>query len=84
MKGVVSDTKINGELTANAFNNYFLSACEPRVSPISDECFASENNQQTQSMYFSCVTEELNKKSIGFDGFDVKILNDSAEIVCKF
>ena len=38
MKGEVYDTKINGDLTANAFNDYFLNACEPRVSPISDYC----------------------------------------------
>ena len=36
MKGVMFDTKINGDLTANAFNDYFFNACEPRVSPISD------------------------------------------------
>ena len=41
MKGVVSDTKINGELTAKAFNDYFLNACEPKVLPISDYCVAS-------------------------------------------
>ena len=38
LKGEVFDTKINGDLTANAFNDYFLNACEPRVSPISDYC----------------------------------------------
>ena len=93
MKGVVFDTKINGDLTANAFDNYFLNACEPRVSPISDYCIASDNNQQTQSMYFSYVTDEevctiikelKNKKSIGFDGIDVKILKHSAKIICKY
>ena len=93
MKGVVSDTKINGELTANAFNDYFSNACEPRVSPISDFCIASDNNQQTHSMYFSYVTDEevctiikelKNKKFIGFDGIDVKILKHSAEIICKY
>ena len=92
MKGVVSDTIINGYLTANAFNDYFLNACEPRVSPTSDYCFASDNNQQTQSMYFPYVTDEevctilkevRNKRSIGFDGIDVKILKHSAEIICK-
>ena len=90
--GVVFDTKINGDLTANASNDYFLNACEPRVSPISEYCIASDNNQQTQSMYFSYVTYEevctiikelKNKKSIGFDGIDVKILKHSAEIICK-
>ena len=44
-------------------------------------------------MYFSYVTDEevctifkelKNKKSIGFDGFDVKILKHSAEIICKY
>ena len=92
MKGVVFDTKINGDLTANAFNDYFLNACEPRVAPISDYCMASDNNQQAQSMYFSYITEEevctifkelKNKKSVGFDGTDVKILKHSAEIICK-
>ena len=58
MKGEVFDTKINGDLTANAFNDYFLNACEPIVSPISDYCIASDNNQQTQSMNFSYVTDE--------------------------
>ena len=80
-------------MTANAFNDYFLKACELRVSPISDYCIPSDNNQQTQSMYFSYVTDEevctiikelKNKKSIGFDGFDVKILKHSAEIICKY
>ena len=93
MKGVVFDTKINGDLTANAFNEYFLNACEPIVSPILDYCIASDNNQQTQSMYFSYVTDEevctiikeiKNKKSIGFDGIDVKILKHSAEIICQY
>ena len=93
MKGEVFDTKINGDLTANAFNDSFLNACEPRVSPISDYCIPSDNNQQTQSMYFSNVTDEevctiikelKNKKSIGFDGIDVKILKRSAEIICKY
>ena len=76
IKGVVFDTKINGDLTANAFNEYFLNACEPRISLISDYCIGSDNNQQTQSLYFSYVTEEevctiikelKNKNSIGFD-----------------
>ena len=44
-------------------------------------------------MYFSYVTGEevctlikelKNKKSIGFDGIDVKILKHSAEIICKY
>ena len=61
--------------------------------PISDYCIASDNNQQTQSMYFSYVTDEevctiikelKNKNSIGFDGIDVKILKHSAEIICKY
>ena len=82
MKEVVFDTKINGDLTANVLIDYFLNACEPRVSPISDYCIASDNNQQSHSMYFSNVTDEevcriikelKNKKSIGFDGIDVKI-----------
>ena len=93
MKGVVSDTKVNGDLTANAFNDYFLNACEPRVSPTSDYCIASDNNQQTQSMYFSYVIDEevctiikelKNKRSIGSDGIDVKVLKHSAEIICKY
>ena len=93
MKGRVSDTKIKGDLTANAFNEYFLNACEPRVSPISDNCIASDNNQQAQSMYFSYVTDEevctifkelKNKKSIVFDGIDVKVLKHSAELICKY
>ena len=55
MKGVVFDTKINGDLTANAFNDYFLNACEPRVSPILDYCIASDNNQQTRvNVLFVC------------------------------
>ena len=58
MKRVVFDTKIKGELTASVFNDYFLNACESRVSPISEYCIASENNQQTQSMNFSYVTDE--------------------------
>ena len=44
-------------------------------------------------MYFSYVTDEQvctifkelkNKKSIGFDGIDIKILKHSAEIICKY
>ena len=44
-------------------------------------------------MYFSYVTDEEvctiikklgNKKSVGFDGIDVKILKHSAEIICKY
>ena len=58
MNGVVSDTKIKRDLTANAFNDYFLNACEPRVSSISDHCIASDSHQQTQSVYFSYVTDE--------------------------
>ena len=93
MKGVVSDTKISGDSTENAFNEYFLNAGEPRVSPISECCIASDYNQQTQSLFFSYVTDEevctrikeiKNKKSIGFDGIDVKMLKHSAEIVCKY
>ena len=92
MKGVVSDTKTNGDLTANAFNECFLNACEPRGSPISEYCIASDNKQQTQSMYFLYVSDEEvctiirelgNKKSVCFDGFDVKILKNSAEVICK-
>ena len=58
MMGVVSNIETNGEVTVKAFNDYFLNACEPRVSPISDYCFVSHNNQQSQSMYFSYVTDE--------------------------
>ena len=92
MKGEVFDTKINGDLTANAFNDYFLNACEPKVSPISDYCIPSDNIKQTQSMYLSYVTDEevctifkelKTKKSIGVDDIDVKILKHSAEIICK-
>ena len=92
MEGVVFDTKINGDLTENAFNYSFLNACEPRVSPISDYCIESDKNQQTHSIYFSYVTDDevcrlikelKNKKSIGFDGIDVKFLKHSAKIICK-
>ena len=92
MKEEVFDTKIHGELTANAFNDCFSNACEPRVSPISDYSIPSDNNQQTQSMYFLYVTDEevctiikelKNKKSIGFDCIDVIILKHSAETICK-
>ena len=91
-KGVVSDTK-KRDLTANAFNEYFLNACEARVSPISDYCIASDKIQQTQSMYFSYVTDEevctiikelTSKKSIGLDGIDVKNLKHSAENIWKY
>ena len=50
MKGEAFDTKINGDFTANAFNDYFLNACEPRVSPILDYYLPSDNNQQIHSM----------------------------------
>ena len=33
---------------------------------------------------FTIVKELKNKKSIGFDGIDVKILKHSAEIICKY
>ena len=91
MKRVVSDFKRNGDLTAYALNEYFLNACEPRVSPTSDFCIASDKIQQTQSLYFSYVTNEgvctkieeiKNKKFIDFDGINVKKLNRSAEIFC--
>ena len=91
VKGEVSDTKLTGDLTANAFNKFFLNACEPRVSPVSDYCIASDS-KQTQSMYFSYVTDEVvctiikelkNKRSIGFDGTDAKIFKRSAEIIRK-
>ena len=89
--GVVSGTIINRELTANTSMITFI-ACEPRVSQISDFRHASENNQQTQSMYFSYVTDEevctiikeLKNKSIRVDCIDVKFLMDSAEITCKY
>ena len=58
MNGVVSDIKINGELPEIAFNDYFSNDCEPRVSPTWDYCTASDNSQQTQSIYFSYVTVE--------------------------
>ena len=58
MKGVVSDTKLNGELRANAFNDYFLNACEPRILPILYFCIVSENKHQTQSTFFSYITDE--------------------------
>ena len=58
MKEVVSHTIIYGDLTAKAFNGYFLNACGPRVSPISDNCIVSDITQQTQSVYFPYVTDE--------------------------
>ena len=70
-----------------------MNACEHKVSPISDYCIASDNDQQTQSMNFSYVTDEevctiikelKNKGSIGFDSIDVKILKHSAESICKY
>ena len=43
MEGLGSSTKIYGELRAIVFSDYFLNACEFRVSPTSDENLASEN-----------------------------------------
>ena len=54
MKGEVSDTKINGDLLANAFNEYFLNLVSPEFFRFR---LASDKNQQTQSMYFSYVTD---------------------------
>ena len=93
LKGVVSDTKINRYLTANAFSEFLLNAGEPTVCQIPDYCIASDNFQQTQSMYFLYVTDEevftllkelKTNKSIGFDGIDVKILKHSVEISRKY
>ena len=58
MKVEVFATKINGELAANTFNDYFLNTCEPRVLPISLYCCPSDKNQPTQSVFFSYVTNE--------------------------
>ena len=72
---------------------FFLNACEHKVSPISDYCIASDNNQQTQSMYFSYVTDEevctiikelKNKGLHRFRWYWRKNFKHSAESICKY
>ena len=85
--------KKSSELTVDHFNDYFITACDPENNTPVTNKWTSQRGYQSQSMYFFPVTNDeiynfivklKNKKSVGFDGVNVRMLKVAAHIVTPY
>ena len=84
---------INSELSADDFNNYFITACDTQTTNSAHQ-WKSHQVEQPQSMFLAPVTDDeilktiarkmQNKKSVGIDDMDVRILKKAAKIVSPY
>ena len=85
--------KNSSELTVDQFMDYFKTACDPeKVAPMSSK-WTSQQGYQSQSMYYFPVTNDdvhnfiaklKNKKSVGLDDVNVRILRAAAQIITPY
>ena len=93
MKGEKSQVKISSKLSADDFNNYFITACDQqKVIPVTGKC-VYDQGYQAQTLFFYRVTEiEIanliatlkNNNSVGSDGISSKILKKVAPIISSY
>ena len=92
-RGGETQVKKSSELTVDHFNDYFITACDPENNTPVTNKWTSQRGYQSQSMYFFPVTNDeiynfivklKNKKSVGFDGVNVRILKVAAHIVTPY
>ena len=92
MKGSGNQVNKCSELSVDDFNNYFITSCDTDNTTLAHK-WKSWQNDQPQSMFFSPVTDDeilkiigtlKNKKSVGMDGIDVRILKKAAQIVSPY
>ena len=89
MKGTDTQVKVSSELSVDDFNNYFITACDTQTTNLAHQS-KSQQVDQPQSMFFASVTDDeilkfiarlINKKSVGIDGIDVRILKKAAKLL---
>ena len=92
MKGTDTQVKNCGELSVEDFNKYFVSVCDKQNSTSAPKV-NSQQVDQPQSMFLRTVTDDeilkiiatlKNKKSVGNDGVDVRVLKKAAHIVSPY
>ena len=92
-RGGETQVKKSSELTVDHFNDYFITACDPENNTPVTNNWTSQRGYQSQSMYFFPVTNDeiynfivklKNKKSVGFDGVNVRILKMTTHIVTSY
>ena len=93
MKGENSQVKISSKLSADDFNNYFITACDQqKVIQVTGKC-VYDQGYQLQTLFFYRVTEIekanliatlKNKNSVGSDGISSKILKTAAPIKSSY
>ena len=92
MKGADNQVKKCSDLSVDDFNNYFITACDAQNNKLAHK-WKSQQADQQQSMYFFPVTEDeilkiiaklKNKKSVGMDGINVRVLKKAAHIVSPY
>ena len=93
MKGENSQVKISSKLSADDFNNYFITACDQqKVIQVTGKCIYDQG-YQPQTLFFYRVTKiEIanliatlkNKNSVGSDGISSKILKTAAPIISSY
>ena len=92
-RGVETQVKKSSELTVDQFNDYFITACDPEINAPMSSKWTSQQGYHSQSMYFFPVTNEevynfiaklKNKKSVGLDGVNVRILKAAAQIITPY
>ena len=92
MKGSDTQVKNCGELSVEDFNEYFVTACDKQNNTPAAK-WKSQQVDQPQSMFLRPVTDDevlkviaslKNKKSVGEDGIDVRVLKKAAQVVSPY
>ena len=89
-RGVETQVKKSIELTVDHFNDYFITACDPENNASVSSKWTSQQEYQSQSVYFFPVTTDeiynltaklKNTVSVGLDGVNVRILEAAAQTI---
>ena len=92
MKGTDTQVKNFGGLSVEDFNKYFVTACDKQNNTSAPK-WKSQQVDQPQSMFLRPVNDDeilkiiatlKNKKSVGKDGVDVRVLKKAAQIVSPY
>ena len=92
MKGTDTQVKNFGGLSVEDFNKYFVTACDKQNNTSAPK-WKSQQVDQPQSMFLRPVNDDeilkiiatlKNKKSVGKDSVDVRVLKKAAQIVSPY
>ena len=93
MKGENSQMKVSRKLSADDFNNYFITVCDQRkVIPVTGKCVYDQGYQPQTLFFYRVIEIEIvnliatlkNKSSVRSDGISSKILKKAAPIISSY